>query len=101
MSIRDFDAAPGILGRNIRDAFLSSASSAVASIEEPPAPVPKLTLPTAISPHIRLIRRGKGPRRKFGLHPKARGCPPSAPLRLAARADRIARPTTQSGWSAR
>jgi hypothetical protein len=72
MPIRDFDAAPNIVGRNIRDAFLSSASSAVASIEATPAPVPQLTLPTAISPRIRLIRRGKGPRREFASHPKAR-----------------------------
>ena len=73
MSIRDFEAAPGILGRNIRDAFLSSTSSAVASIEETLAPIPQLTLPTATSPRMRLIRRGKGPRRQFNSHPKARG----------------------------
>jgi hypothetical protein len=66
-------AAPSIIGRNIRDAFLSSAPCVVASIEATPARVPHLTLPPAISPRIRLIRRGKGPRRKFGSHPKARG----------------------------
>ena len=73
MPIRDFDTASGIVGRNIRDAFLSSASSAVTSIEATPAPMPQLTLPTAISPRIRLIRRGKGPRRQFDSHLKARG----------------------------
>jgi hypothetical protein len=72
MPIRAFDAAPDT-GRNIRDAFLSSASSAIALIEATPARVPHLTLPPAISPRIRLFRRGKGPRRKFGSHPKARG----------------------------
>ena len=72
MPIRDFDAAPGIVGRNIRDAFLGSASSAVASIGAMPAPVRQLTLPTAISPRIRVIRRGKGPQNKFDSHPKAR-----------------------------
>ena len=73
MPIRVFDVAPGIVGRNIQDALLSSASSAVTSIEETPASVPQLILHTAISPRIRLIRRGKGPRRKFSSHPKARG----------------------------
>jgi hypothetical protein len=33
MPIRDFDTASGIAGRNIRDAFLSSTSCAVTSIE--------------------------------------------------------------------
>jgi hypothetical protein len=73
MPVRDFDTASGIVGRNIRDAFLSSASFAVTSIEGTPAPMPQLTLPAAISPRMRVIRRGKGPRRKFGSHPKVRG----------------------------
>jgi hypothetical protein len=73
MPVLEFDAAPGIVGRNIRDAFLSSVSSADTSIEAMPAPVPQPTLPRPISPRIRLIRRGKGPRKKFGSHPKARG----------------------------
>jgi hypothetical protein len=73
MPIRDFDTASGIVGRNIRDAFLSSASCAVTSIEATPAPMSQLRLPTAISPRIRLIRRGKGPRRQFNSHLRARG----------------------------
>jgi hypothetical protein len=73
MPVLEFDAAPGIVGRNILDAFLSSTTSTVASIEAPPAPLPQLILPTATSPRIRLIRRGKGPRKEFGSHPKARG----------------------------
>jgi hypothetical protein len=62
----------GNVGRNIQEAFLSSAWFAVTT-KETPAPVPQLTLQTAILPRIRLIRRGKGPRRKFSSHLKARG----------------------------
>jgi hypothetical protein len=84
MPVPDFDTASGIVGRNIRDAFLSSASCAVTSIERTPV-MPQLRLPTAISPRIRLIRRGKGPRRQFNSHLRARGTPRAG----------------QSAWSAR
>jgi hypothetical protein len=66
------DAAPGIVGRSIRDALLSSGSHAVASIEATPASLSQ-PMPTAISPRVRLIRRGKGLRKKFRSHPRARG----------------------------
>jgi hypothetical protein len=83
MPVPDFDTASGIVGRNIRDAFLSSASCAVTSIERTPVPMPQLRLPTAISPRIRLIQRGKGPR--SNSHLRARGTPRAG----------------QSAWSAR
>jgi hypothetical protein len=68
--LRDFDAALGIVGRNIRDALLSSSTQ------------PKLRRgcrsyfergrPTVIAPHIKVIRRGKGPRKQYSVHHRAR-----------------------------
>jgi hypothetical protein len=72
MSIPDFDTAPHIVGRNIRDALLSSSSS-TASLEVLPTPAPQLRLPTGSSPHIKVIRRGKGARKKYSVHHRARG----------------------------
>jgi hypothetical protein len=73
MPIRDFDTALAIVGRNIRDALLGSASSAATPTKATHTLRPQLSLPTAISPCLRLILRGKGPRNKLGSHSKSRG----------------------------
>jgi hypothetical protein len=73
LMLQNVHDASGIVGGNMRDALLGSTSCAVTSIRADHAPMPHLRLPTAISPRIRLIRRGKGPRGNLGSHPKARG----------------------------
>ena len=75
MPIHDVDGVRAIVGLNIRDALLGSASSAATSTKATHALRPQLSLPTAISPRIQLILRGKGPRSKFGSHPRSRGTP--------------------------
>jgi hypothetical protein len=66
-------AAPGIARHTIRAALLTSAGASIhrAAIEATRARK-QLLLPGSLSPRLRPIRRGKGPRKKYSVHPRAR-----------------------------